>query len=112
MRKKLTQCEGGRKKFKGVFSRLGKKTNYKGYSEETILLKDIIDIELNEIVAALQDASNRLINIEDLDEFELETLHRHYQTLATFSKNETDIFSSHSVDEAERRHKMKRKTKS
>ena len=70
-----------------------------------------IQLKLNEIVAALRDASNRLINIEDLDEFELETLHRHYQTLAALSKKENDIFSSHSVDEAERRHEMKRKNK-
>ena len=68
-----------------------------------------IQLKLNEIVAALRDASNRLINIEDLDEFELETLHRHYQTLAALSKKENDIFSSHSVDEAQRRHETKRK---
>ena len=39
------------KKFKAVFVRLGKKTNYKGYTEETILLKNIVDIESNKVVA-------------------------------------------------------------
>jgi low affinity Fe/Cu permease len=66
-----------------------------------------IQLKLNEIVASMQDASNRLINIEDLDESELVTLHRHYQTLAALSKRENDIFSSHSIDEAERRHDVK-----
>jgi hypothetical protein len=45
MRKALKTEKGNRKKFKAVFVRLGKKTNYKGYSEETILLADIIDAE-------------------------------------------------------------------
>lgn len=47
MRKKLATQEGERKKFKGVFSRLGKKVNYNGFSEDTILLINIIDVETN-----------------------------------------------------------------
>ena len=66
-----------------------------------------IQLKLNEIVASLQGASNRLIDIEDLSERELETLHRHYQQLSTLSKQQHDLFSSHSVDEAERRHVKK-----
>jgi low affinity Fe/Cu permease len=66
-----------------------------------------IQLKLNEIVASMQYASNRLINVEDLTEAELVTLHRHYRTLAVLSKKENDIFSSHSVDEAERRHDIK-----
>lgn len=50
MRKKLASEEGNRKKFSAIFSRVGKKTNFKGYSEDTILLKEIKDLELNEIV--------------------------------------------------------------
>ena len=38
---------------------------------------------------------------------ELETLHTHYQRLAALSKAQHDLFSSHSVDEAERRHRIK-----
>ncbi len=68
-----------------------------------------IQLKLNEIVASLQGASNRLIDIEDLSERELETLHRHYQQLAVLSKREHDLFSSHSVDEAERRHHKKKR---
>jgi low affinity Fe/Cu permease len=66
-----------------------------------------IQLKLNEIVASMRGASNRLVNIEDLSERELETLHAHYQKLAALSKTQHDLFSSHSVDEAERRHKSK-----
>lgn len=69
-----------------------------------------IQLKLNEIVAALQGASNRLIDIEDLSERELESLHRHCQELSAHSKREHDLFSSHSVDEAERGHRSKTAT--
>ncbi len=51
MRKELAREEGKRKKFRAIFERLGKKTNFKGYSEETVLLKTIIDVETNTVVA-------------------------------------------------------------
>lgn len=66
-----------------------------------------IQLKLNEIVAALDGASNRLIDIEDLSEAELETLHKHYQKLANMAKNASNIKESHSIDEAEERHKEK-----
>jgi low affinity Fe/Cu permease len=66
-----------------------------------------IQLKLNEIVASLKGASNRPIDIEGLSERELEALHRHYQQLAVLSKQQHDLFSSHSVDEAERRHHKK-----
>jgi hypothetical protein len=50
MRTKLASREGERKKFKARFVRLGKKVNYKGYSEDTILLSAITDVENNTIV--------------------------------------------------------------
>ena len=51
MRRELAKEEGKRRKFNAVFDRVGKKVNYKGYSEETILLKNITDIESLKIVA-------------------------------------------------------------
>src|SRR6188768_802777 len=51
MRKALAKEEGQRKKFNAVFSRLGKKVNYQGYSEDTILLTRIMDAETKQIVA-------------------------------------------------------------
>jgi hypothetical protein len=51
MRKELAKELGIRKKFTGVFIRIGKKTGFKGYSEETILLKHIVESETNKVVA-------------------------------------------------------------
>ena len=67
-----------------------------------------IHLKLNEIVAVLQGASNRLINVEDLNEQEVATLHRHYQTLAQIAKRDTTLTASHSVEEAETRAARKR----
>ena len=51
-----------------------------------------IQLKLNEIVSALRGASNRLIDIEDLSEDELEVLHQHYQRIASQgAKRLTDI---------------------
>jgi hypothetical protein len=51
IRKRLASAEGVRKKFKAVFTRFGKKVNYKGYSEETVLLTHITDADSGEVVA-------------------------------------------------------------
>jgi low affinity Fe/Cu permease len=59
-----------------------------------------LQLKLNEIVAALEGASNRLLNIEDLTEAELDALHRRYGRLATRAKRDVDPMQSHSVDEA------------
>ncbi len=45
MRKILEKSKGERKRFIGTFSRTGKKMSYTGYSEDTILLTNIIDAE-------------------------------------------------------------------
>ena len=60
-----------------------------------------IQLKLNELIAAEEKASNRLIDVEDLTQDELEVLKKFYVKLATLSKQENDLFSSHSVDEAE-----------
>ena len=67
-----------------------------------------VQLKLNEIVAALEGASNRLISIEDLSEDELKVLHSHYQTLAEMAKKELQLTESHSIEEAESRHAFKR----
>jgi low affinity Fe/Cu permease len=67
-----------------------------------------IQLKLNELVAALEGASNHLIDIEDISEKELEVLHRHYQKLAEMAKEDAKIEASHSVEEAEQRHRAKR----
>jgi hypothetical protein len=59
------------------------------------------------LIAANEKASNRLVNIEDLTEEELLVLKRFYKKLSELSANEKDLFSSHSIDEAEDRHNLK-----
>jgi len=66
-----------------------------------------IHLKLNEIVAALEGASNRLIDVEDLTEEEIETLHTHYQKLVEMAKKDLKLTQSHSVEEAEARHTIK-----
>ena len=66
-----------------------------------------IHIKLNEIVAALEGASNRLIDVEDLTEGEIETLHKHYQALVAMAKKDSKLTQSHSIEEAEARHNLK-----
>jgi low affinity Fe/Cu permease len=66
-----------------------------------------IHLKLNEIVAALEGASNRLIDVEDLTEDEIHTLHKHYQRLVAMSKKDIEITASHSIEEAEARHHIK-----
>jgi low affinity Fe/Cu permease len=66
-----------------------------------------IHLKLNEIVAALDGASNRLIDVEDLTEHEIEILHKHYQKLSTMAKRDTKLTVSHSIEEAEERHERK-----
>ena len=66
-----------------------------------------IHLKLNEIVAALQGASNRLINVEDLTEAEIRLLHGHDQRLVTIAKRDISLTDSHSVEEADERHLAK-----
>jgi low affinity Fe/Cu permease len=63
-----------------------------------------IQLKLNELVAAVQGASNRLINVEDLSEEELDLLHRHYRHLVELAKREHDLTRSHTIEEARKRH--------
>src|SRR5262245_41934705 len=58
-----------------------------------------LHLKLNEIVAAMKGASNRLIDVEALTERDLATLRRHYHELASLAKQEADLTKSHSVEE-------------
>jgi len=66
-----------------------------------------IQLKLNELIACEERASNRLIDVEDLTQEELETLKKFYIQLSELAEKENDLFSSHSVDEATGRHKHK-----
>ena len=66
-----------------------------------------IHLKLNEIVAALSGASNRLVDVESLSERELAQLHRFYSELATLCRKDVNLTISHSVEEARQRHSLK-----
>lgn len=60
-----------------------------------------IHLKLNELIAAHEGASNRMVDIEEITEVELDQLHKFYEKLAALSKKETDLLTSHSIDAAE-----------
>src|SRR5436305_1120176 len=50
-----------------------------------------IQLKLNELIAASRHASNRMVDIEDLDEKELDLLHQFYQRLSDKAEEDCDI---------------------
>lgn len=66
-----------------------------------------IQIKLNELIAASKQASNRMLNIEDLTEKELDQLHVYFTKLAELAKNGADIHKSYSIDVAVKKHREK-----
>ncbi len=70
-----------------------------------------IQLKLNELVAAADGASNRLIDVEDLSESDLAILHRHYQRLVEMDRNERHLADTHSIEQADSRHHSKRRAR-
>ncbi len=66
-----------------------------------------LQLKLNELIAANEKASNRLVDIEDLTEEELEVLKRFYIKVADKAKKEGDLYTSHSLDEADANQRSK-----
>jgi low affinity Fe/Cu permease len=67
-----------------------------------------IQLKLNELVAANEFASNRLLNVEKMTEDELKVIHKYYSKLSDFTKNEDTITQSHSIDESNELHDIKK----
>lgn len=63
-----------------------------------------LHLKLNELIAALPAASNRLIAVEDLDEHELRLVARYYQRLAELARESGRLHHSHSMEGAQRVH--------
>jgi low affinity Fe/Cu permease len=59
-----------------------------------------VQLKLNEIVAAISGASNRLIDVEKLSESELKDLQTHYERVVALAKEDTCRTESHSVEDA------------
>ncbi len=67
-----------------------------------------IQLKLNELVAAHEFASNRLVNVENMTEDELKVIQKYYSKLSDFTKNEESLQQSHSIDEAHAQHEIKK----
>lgn len=68
-----------------------------------------IQLKLNELVASSEYASNRLVDIEDMTETEMEVVKKYYQKLSDLSQDQNSLHITHSVDEAADNQKMKNK---
>lgn len=60
-----------------------------------------IQLKLNELIAAHEFASNRLVNVENMTEDELMVIQKYYTKLSHITKNEESLQTSHSIDEAQ-----------
>ena len=67
-----------------------------------------LHLKLNELIAASDLTSNRLIECEDLTEEELQVIKKYYHHLSQLTKEDESVFTSHSLDEAEFDAKRKR----
>jgi low affinity Fe/Cu permease len=68
-----------------------------------------IHLKLNEIVAAMEGASNRLIDVEDLSEPEIDALRKYYKRLIDLAREDDNLTTTHSIEEAAERHGFKYK---
>jgi len=68
-----------------------------------------VQLKLNELVASSKEASNRLIDVEDLTQDELEHLHKFYIKLARKAEKEANLKETHSVEEERIEEVSKRK---
>jgi low affinity Fe/Cu permease len=59
-----------------------------------------IQLKLDELVAAHEFASNRLVDVENMSEAELKVIQKYYGSLSSISKGEK-LRQSHSIDETE-----------
>lgn len=70
-----------------------------------------IHLKLNELIACNERASNRLIDIEDLTEEELDKIKKFYIKLADLAEKENGVATTHSLSEAENMHAFKKRSK-
>ena len=67
-----------------------------------------IQLKLNELVAATESASNRLVNVEGMTEDELKVIQKYYSKLSEFAKKQETLQQSHSIDEIHEEHTIKK----
>ncbi len=69
-----------------------------------------IQLKLNELIAAHEFASNRLVDVENIPEAELKIIQKYYTRLSLLTKNEESLQQSHSIDEAKQMTERKKGT--
>ena len=67
-----------------------------------------IQLKLNELVAAHEFASNRLVNVENMSEEDLKVIQKYYAGLSLLTKKEESLQQSHSIDEAKNMDQIKK----
>ena len=67
-----------------------------------------VQLKLNELVAAHEYASNRLVDVECMTEDELKVIKKYYRHLSEATKKEENLQQSHSIDEAQQQHEFKK----
>jgi low affinity Fe/Cu permease len=66
-----------------------------------------VHLKLNELLASHEGTSNRMVNIEDLTEEELDHLYKFYIRLSDLAEKENDLTHTHSIDAAAENQKRK-----
>ena len=66
-----------------------------------------VHLKLNELIASLKGPSNRLINVENLNEADIKILADYFHKLSLMAQKDQDLSKSHSIEEAEELHKNK-----
>jgi len=66
-----------------------------------------VHLKLNELLASHEGSSNRMVNIEDLTEKELDHLYKFYIHLSYLADKDADLTSTHSIDAAVANQKRK-----
>jgi low affinity Fe/Cu permease len=67
-----------------------------------------IQLKLNELVAAHEFASNRLVNVENMSEEDMKIIQKYYSSLSKLTRAEESLQQSHSIDEAENMNQIKK----
>ena len=71
-----------------------------------------VQLKLEELVAAHEFASNRLVDVENMTEEELKIIQKYYSQLKIDTKEEESLQQSHSIDEANQMHELKKDVES
>jgi len=67
-----------------------------------------VQLKLNELVAAHEFASNRLVDVENMTEEELKVIQKYYTKLKLNTQKEESLQQSHSIEEASQMHELKK----